>query len=161
MLAGATGLAGAATKLDGFIESFTRAQAATNVRNARNVLRDARADLTATERNQIIKAFDLQTLKVQKLNSTLTEYRYYDGVGAQMGGRWSTPQWLVTPEERISQLALPNNQATKAAIVELQPGTVVFQGRVAPQLNFGSNLLGGGAQSFNVSGPRAVIREYP
>jgi hypothetical protein len=78
-----------------------------------------------------------------------------------MNGRWSTPQWFETPAERISNLALPNNQATRAASVTLQPGTTVFQGIVAPQLNFGQNLTGGAAQTYNAVGPRAIIKELP
>jgi len=54
-------------------------------------------------------------------------------------------------------LALPNNQVTKAAVVKYQPGTTVFQGTVAPQPK--PNLIGGGQQTYNAQGPRAIIEE--
>lgn len=63
--------------------------------------------------------------------------------------------------ERISNLALPTNQTTRAASVTLQPGSTVFQGTVAPQLNFGPNLTGGAAQTYNALGPRAIFKELP
>lgn len=140
-----------------------RSEAATNIWQARNILADTRPDLTIAERNQIIKAFDLESFRVNTLSSPLTEFRYFDGLegGAGLNGRWSTQQWLETPEERISILALPNNQATRAASVTLQPGTTVFQGGVAPQLRYGLNLTGGGAQTYNAIGPWAVIKELP
>lgn len=78
-----------------------------------------------------------------------------------MYGRWSTPQWSLTPEERMTNLALPKNEATRAATVTLQPGTTVFQGGVAPQIEFGPNLTGGGAQTYNAKGPKAIIKEVP
>ena len=98
---------------------------------------------------------------MKTLDTELTEFRYFDGLddGAGLNGRWSTSNWLETPSGRISNLALPNNQATRAATVKLQSGTTIFQGTVSPQLKYGSNLTGGGAQSFNVLGPRAVIEE--
>ena len=141
--------------------SVMRAEAASNIREGRTILRETRPDLTLAERNQIIKAFELESFRVKTLNTELTEFRYFDGLkdGAGLSGRWSTSNWIKYPKDRISILALPNNQATRAASVKLQSGTTVFQGTVAPQLNFGSNLTGGGSQSFNVLGPRAVIEE--
>ena len=141
--------------------SAARAEAATNIWQARSILRETRPDLTVTERNQIIKAFDLESFRVNTITSPTTEFRYFDGLegGAGLNGRWSTSQWLETNTERISNLALPNNQATRAATVTLQPGTTVFQGTVAPQLRFGPNLTGGAAQTYNAMGPRAIIEE--
>jgi hypothetical protein len=120
-----------------------------------------RTDLTIQERNGIIRSFELETFRVQKLTKPLQEFRYFDGLdgGAQMNGRWSTPSWIGSPSERISRLALPNNQATRAAGVELQPGTTVFRGSVAPQLQYGPRLTGGAPQTYNASGPRAKIWE--
>ena len=141
--------------------SAIRTEAASNIRQARDILRETRPDLTVAERNQIIKAFDLESFRVNTLSSPVTEFRYFDGLegGAGLSGRWSTPQWLDAPADRISNLALPNNQATRAAAVTLQPGATVFHGIVAPQLKYGSNLTGGAPQTFNAAGPRAVIEE--
>ncbi|ROH83778.1 hypothetical protein ED236_12250 [Pseudomethylobacillus aquaticus] len=138
-----------------------RLEAASNVWQARKILAETRPDLTITERNQIIKAFDLETFRVNTLTSPTIEFRFFDGVNAGLNGRWSTPQWLSTPTERVTTLALPNNQATRAATVTLQPGSTVFQGTVAPQLRYGPNLTGGGMQTYNAAGPRAVIKEVP
>ncbi|MBZ2190595.1 hypothetical protein K8B33_15925 [Alcanivorax sp. JB21] len=138
-----------------------RAEAAANVRQGRQILREARPDLPVSERNQLIRAFDLETFRVNTLAQELTEFRYFDGVNAQLGGRWSTSEWLSTPQSRIERLALPNNNATQAATVRLQPGTTVFQGRVAPQTQYGSHLTGGADQTYNVLGPRAIIEELP
>lgn len=115
------------------------------------------------ERNEIIKAFELESFRVKTLSSPINEFRYFDGLpgGANLNGRWSTSQWFDTPTERITKLALPNNQATRAATVTLQPGTTVFQGTVAPQFRFSPNLSGGGLQTYNAMGPRAVIKEIP
>jgi hypothetical protein len=103
----------------------------------------------------------LETFRVRTLTSPLAEFRYFDGLpgGAGLNGRWSTSSWIDAPAERISSLALPNNQATRAANVTLQSGTTVFEGVVAPQLKFGQNLTGGAPQKYNASGPRAVIVE--
>ncbi len=70
-----------------------------------------RSDLTISERNQIIKAFDLEKFRVNNVFSPLTEFRYFDGLpdGAGFNGRWLTSQWLEAPVERISILASPNN----------------------------------------------------
>lgn len=143
-----------------------RSEAAANIIEARNILRETRLDLTVTERNQIIKNFDLESFRVNTLSSPVTEFRYFDGLpisegGASMSGRWSTTQWFETPAERITNLALPTNQATRAASVTLQPGTTVFQGTVAPQLNIGQHLTGGATQTYNVLGPRSIFMELP
>ena len=84
-------------------------------------------------------------------------FRYYDGVNAELGGRWSTSEWIGNPSDRISLLALPNNAATNVVNVTLLPGSKIFSGTVAPQLQFGSNLSGGGPQWYQASGPRAII----
>lgn len=140
-----------------------RSEAAANIRQARGILADTRPDLTIGERNQIIKSFDLMSFRVNTLSSPVTEFRYYDGLpsGAGVSGRWSTPAWYAAPADRISNLALPNNQATYAATVQLQPGTTVFQGLAAPQLKFGPSLTGSGLQTYNAAGPRAIIKELP
>ena len=145
------------------LSSAARNEAASKIWQARQILADTRPDLTIAERNQIIKAFDLESFRITIINSPVTEFRYFDGLdgGAGLYGRWSTPQWLNLPEDRISILALPNNQATRAATVTLQPGTTVFQGTVAPQFKFGPNLMGGGQQTYNALGPWAVIKELP
>ncbi|MCU7850480.1 MAG: hypothetical protein KZQ89_21385 [Candidatus Thiodiazotropha sp. (ex Lucinoma kastoroae)] len=147
----------------GVSNSALRAEAAANVRQARDILRETRPDLTVAERNQIVKAFDLESFRVNTISSPVTEFRYFDGLesGTGLNGRWSTSQWFGTPAERISNLALPNNQATRAATVTLQSGTTIFQGKVAPQLKYGPNLTGGAPQTYNAIGPRAVIEELP
>ena len=134
-----------------------RTTAAKHIWEARRILAETRPDLSIIDRNAIIKGFDLPTFRVKTVSSELGGFRYYDGVNAQMGGRWSTPQWLARPSERISVLALPNNAATSAASVRLLPGSTIFEGAVAPQLRFGPNLTGGGWQWYQASGPLAVI----
>jgi len=140
-----------------------RTEAASNIWQARSILAETRPDLTIVERNQIIKAFDPQSFRVNTLTSPANEFRYFDGLpdGAGLNGRWSTSQWFETPADRISNLALPNNQATQAATVTLQPGTTVFQGTVSSQFGFGSNLTGGGLQTYNAMGPWALIKAIP
>ncbi|MBA4079234.1 MAG: hypothetical protein C0508_29670 [Cyanobacteria bacterium PR.023] len=132
---------------------------------ARGILRQTQPEVPVEIRNGWIKNFELETFRAKTIDSELTEFRYFDGLpgpsGAAMGGRWSTPQWIESPADRISLLALPSNQATRAASVTYQPGTTLFQGVVAPQLRYGPNLNGGGLQTFNAVGSRAVIRELP
>lgn len=154
-------LAPGADQVAGAAKLAARTEAAASIREARNILREARPDLTVAERNQIIKAFDLESFRVSTITREVTEFRYFDNLpdGAGLSGRWSTPQWLETPAERIGVLALPNNQATRAATVTLQPGSTIFTGTVAPQLRYGPNLTGGGLQTYNAVGPRAVIEE--
>ena len=140
-----------------------RAEAASNIWQARKILAETLPDKTIAERNGIIKAFELESFRVNTTTSPINEFRYFDGLpgGANINGRWSTYQWFETPAERITNLALPNNQATRAATVTIQPGTTVFRGIVAPQYKFSPDLIGGGFQSYNAIGPRAVIKEIP
>lgn len=140
-----------------------RSEAAANIREARQILAETRPDLPVGERNQIIRAFELETFRVERLTAPTSEFRYFDGLdgGAGLAGRWSTSEWLSSPADRISRLALPGNQATRAAEVILQPGTTVFRGTVAPQPRFGPHLVGGSPQSYNAAGPYAVFREIP
>jgi hypothetical protein len=138
-------------------EAAERNLAAKNIREARNFLMENRPDLTPAQRNQVIRGFEPETLKITRLNEEVLDYRYYDKVNAQMGGRWSTPEWIDSPAERISRLALPNNLATEAATVKLRPGTTVFEGVTAPQSQYGSDKVGGAYQRYNALGPRALI----
>jgi hypothetical protein len=142
-----------------------RSEAAANIWEARQILRETQPNVSIERRNGLIKSFELETFRVRTIDSDLSEFRYFDGLpgpdGAAMGGRWSTPQWIESPAERISILALPSNQATRAASVTYQSGTTLFQGAVAPQLKFGPSLTGGGLQTYNAVGPRAITRELP
>jgi hypothetical protein len=140
-----------------------RSEAASNIWSGRRILAETRPDLSIAERNGIIRAFDLPSFRVETLTGRASEFRYFDGLpnGAGLPGRWSTSQWIASPSDRIRLLALPNNQATRAATVTLQPGTTVFRGTVAPQLQYGPNLTGGALQTYSAAGPRAVFGEIP
>lgn len=137
------------------------AEAASNIWNARRILAETRPDLTQGERNSIIKAFELQSFRVEALSARSTEFRYFDGVNAGLSGRWSTSQWIAGPADRIGRLALPENLATRAATVKFETGAVVFKGGVAPQLRKGPNLTGGGIQTYFATGPRPTFKELP
>jgi hypothetical protein len=108
-----------------------------------------------------MRGFERGTLRVRTLTEEVGAFRYYDGVHAKMGGRWSTPEWIASPADRISNLALPNNAAVQAASVRLVPGATVFEGVVAPQLKYGSQLTGGAFQYYQAAGPRAIITPIP
>ncbi|KKP37592.1 MAG: hypothetical protein UR27_C0004G0005 [Candidatus Peregrinibacteria bacterium GW2011_GWA2_33_10] len=65
-----------------------------------------------------------------------------------MFGRYTSENLLENQTRRIVDFALPNNSATRLAIVEVPQGATIFSGRVAQQ--FG---LRGGAQQTFLTGP--------
>lgn len=82
--------------VDASSKASMRSEAASNIWQQRNILADTRPDLTIAERNQIIKAFDLESFRVNTLSSPVNEFRYFDGLDGGVGqnGRRATPQWF-------------------------------------------------------------------
>jgi hypothetical protein len=132
-----------------------RSEAARNIGEARAILRDA--GLSPRQRNEIIRSFDLESFRVERLASPRTEYRVFDDFSARLQGRYTSPDLLATQAERIQGLALMKNSATRLGEVVLPEGSVVFTGRVAPQPVFSPGLTGGARQTF-LTGPLTNYR---
>ena len=159
---GAKGVAGLGSKVGVFggktnvavktlVDTNARRVAASHVRQAKNILRDA--GLPPVERNEIIRSFEIETLRVETTTVARQEYRVFDDLGANLNGRYVSPNFIGNQTERIIKLALPQNSATRLGLVTIPKGATVFTGKVAPQLNLGPGLIGGGAPQTFLSGP--------
>jgi len=129
-----------------FTGANVRTIAAAHVREARNLLRDS--GLNAADRNDVLRSFDLETFRVEHVVEQKQIYRAFDDFDAKMFGRYTSENLLENQTRRIVDFALPNNSATRLAIVEVPQGATIFSGRVAQQ--FG---LRGGAQQTFLTGP--------
>jgi len=128
-----------------------RTAAANNIKAARRVLRQNRPDPKARQRNEVVKAFDPETLRVEKLKRPEAEWRRYGGPtekggrGAYPLGAWTSKDRFRFPKEAQRKLALVDNAADKEVIIGRPKGTVVLKGKVAPQKLTNGKLLRGGA----------------
>jgi hypothetical protein len=127
-----------------------RAEAATNIRQAKNILNDALRGSPnfIKDRNSILRSFDLETFRVEKVAQTRTEFRVFDDLEARLRGRFTSTDLFDNRLDTITNLALPKNSVTRLAEVTIPQGSVVFTGKVAPQIKVSSGLIGGGNQSF-------------
>ena len=134
--------------------------AARNVWEARSILRDA--GLNPAQRGEVIRSFDLQTLRVERTASDSMAYRLFDDTGARLEGRYVSGDIFANQTDRIQNFALMGNSATRLGEVAIPKGSVIFTGRVAPQLRFSPGLNGGANQTF-LTGPlsRYTFREVP
>ncbi|MCO4094713.1 MAG: LysM peptidoglycan-binding domain-containing protein [Acidovorax sp.] len=127
-----------------------RSEAAASIREARNLLKDAGVPLLA--RNEIIRSFELESFRVQRLTSEQTALRVFDDSNATLVGRYVSPDFFGNQTDRITNFALMKNSATRLGEVTMPQGSVVFTGRVAPQLSYSPGLTGGANQIF-LTGP--------
>lgn len=134
-----TGISAAQIALD-------RQTAAQSIKEARNLLRDT--GLPRSARNEIINSFDLKTFRIERVSSTRTEFRVFDDFSAKLKGRYISTDLFPSQTDTISNLALLKNSATRLGTVTIPEGSVVFTGRVAPQLRFNPGLTGGAKQTF-------------
>ena len=135
---------------DSATSTLTRSQAAANIREARNILKDAGVPLRS--RNEIIQSFDLETFRIETVASTRTEFRVFDDFSSRLEGRYVSPGFFSSQTDRITNFALPANSATRFGQVTIPEGSVVFTGKVAPQTRFSPGLTGGANQTF-LTGP--------
>jgi len=126
--------------------SSSRAIAALHVSEARSLLRDA--GLNPVRRNRIIRSFDLETFRVEHVTAPKQVYRVFDDFEAKIQGRYVSSGVLQGQTNRIVKFALPNNSATRLARVDIPEGATIFSGKVAPQLQYDSGLVGGEQQIF-------------
>ncbi len=125
---------------------YSRTRAAEHVSEARNLLKEL--GLTPSQRNEILYSFDLETFRVEHVLESRYEYRLFDDGAAKLQGRYVSPHFLENQTDRIVKFALPKNSATRLGNVNIPQGSVVFTGRVAPQVNLTSGLVGGESQTF-------------
>lgn len=144
----------------GALRAAERSIAARNVWDARGILREA--GLNPKQRGEVIRSFDLTTLRVERTTSQSTAYRLFDDTGARLEGRYVSGDFFANQTDRIQNFALPGNSATRLGEVTIPEGSVIFTGRVAPQLRFSPGLTGGANQTF-LTGPlsRYTFREVP
>jgi hypothetical protein len=150
-VAGAAGSSGAQGVREAIANSAaTRSEAAASILEARNLLRDAGVPLQA--RNDVIRSFELETFRVQRLSLETTAFRLFDDSNALLRGRYVSNDFFASQTDRIQNFALMKNSATRLGEVTMPERSVVFTGRVAPQPNFGPGLTGGANQIF-LTGP--------
>ncbi len=127
-----------------------RSEAAANIREARNLLKDAGVPLR--DRNEIVKSFDLETFRIETVSTARTEFRVFDDFDARLEGRFVSPDFFGNQTDRIVNFALPSNSATRFGQVTIPEGSVVFTGKIGPQTRFSPGLTGGANQTF-LTGP--------
>jgi len=132
-----------------------RSEAAASIREARSLLKDAGVPLLA--RNEIIRSFELEGFRVQRLTSEQTALRVFDDFNARLEGRYVSPDFFGNQTDRITSFALMKNSATRLGEVTMPQGSVVFTGRVAPQSRYSPGLTGGANQIF-LTGPLSNYR---
>ncbi|ODB95145.1 hypothetical protein A3197_17430 [Candidatus Thiodiazotropha endoloripes] len=132
-----------------------RSIAAANIKEARNILKDAGVPLHS--RNEIIRSYDLETFRVERTASERMEFRVFDDFSARLEGRYVSPDYIASQTDRITNFALPSNSATRLGSVTIPENSVVFTGRVAPQPDFSPGLTGGARQTF-LTGPLSNYR---
>jgi hypothetical protein len=144
----------------GASDAAERSIAARNIWEARGILRDA--GLNPAQRGDVIRSFDVTTLRVERTTSQSTAYRLFDDTSARLEGRYVSSDFFANQTDRIQRFALPSNSATRLGEVTIPEGSVIFTGRVAPQLRFSPGLTGGANQIF-LTGPldRYTRREVP
>jgi hypothetical protein len=134
----------------GDVTAAERTIAAQNVWEARSILRSA--GLNPAQRGEVIRSFDLQSFHVERTLSDTKAYRLFDDTGARLEGRYVSGDFFANQTDRIQNFALMGNSATRLGEVSIPRGSVIFTGRVAPQLRFSSGLTGGANQTF-LTGP--------
>jgi len=89
-------------------------------------------------------------------------YRLFDDTSARLEGRYVSTDFFTNQTDRIQNFALMGNSATRIGEVMIPRGSVIFTGRVAPQLRFSPGLNGGANQTF-LTGPLSpyTFREIP
>jgi hypothetical protein len=132
------------------VDTAERSVAARNIWEARGILRDA--GLNPAQRGEIIRSFDSGTLRVERTTSETTAYRLFDDTGARLQGRYVSGDFFANQTDRIQNFALMGNSATRLGEVTIPEGSVIFTGRVAPQMRFSPGLTGGANQTF-LTGP--------
>jgi hypothetical protein len=140
----------AGTFASGVANTAARSEAAANILEARNILREA--GLPAYKRNEIIRSFELETFRVERVVTGRIENRFFDDSLARLEGRYTSPDFFASQTDRIQRFALPQNSATRLGEVYIPEGSVLFTGRVAHQSAFSPGLTGGANQTF-LTGP--------
>jgi hypothetical protein len=135
--------------------SAIRSEAAANIREARNMLRDAGVPLQT--RNEIIRSFELESFRVERVASERSALRVFDDFNARLEGRFVSTDFFASQTDRIQNFSLMKNSATRLGEVTIPEGSVVFTGRVAPQPMYGLGLTGGANQIF-LTGPLSRYR---
>lgn len=135
----------------GFFESTgilarERSVAASHIRKARAIL--AEASIPLSERNKIIKSFELQTFRIERTSKELIRFRTFDDNSAELIGRYAYKNSIENQTARIKKLALPMNSATRLGNVFIPQKSMMFAGKVAPQFRFSDGLIGGEDQIF-------------
>ena len=103
--------------------------------------------VSRAKRVEILKSFDVRTISVETAGSNTYGIRFY-GENARPMGQFLTDTF--TPLTNRANMALHYEWNTMTGIRQWQvvPGTTIFRGTVAPQLNYGSQYIGGAKQIF-------------
>ena len=101
--------------------------------------------LPSEVRREIIESFDISTMSLETIGENAFGIRFYGG-GAKACGPYLFETF--TSEVNRANLALPPewNSMSNFKQWKIKPGITVIKGRAAPQMEFGSQYIGGARQ---------------
>lgn len=104
--------------------------------------------VSRAKRVEILRSLIPETVRVEVAGPSLHALRFYGGGKAPPMGQYLFETF--SPLTNRANLALPRQFNTMTAIQQwrVRPGAVFFRGRVAPQLEYGAQFIGGAEQIF-------------
>ncbi len=137
-----------ANKVNSKNDLYTGVKEASEFLKSQNVPRDYR--------KQILESFDVRTIKMETAGDSTYGIRFYGG-NAQAKGRYLFETFSNTTNR--NNLALPNQFNTMTGLQQFQvkSGTQMITGNTAPQLQYGSQYLGG-AKQWYISNLEALLK---
>ena len=126
--------------------TYHRNVAASHIKQARTLL--TQAGVPRQARNEIINSFEHETFRLVTTSKEMSVYRTFDDFDAGLRGRYVSENVLTNQTQRITKLALPGNSATRLGGVSIPKGSIVFEGKIAPQYDFSPAMVGGEKQLF-------------
>ena len=138
-------MAGANSSIDAYV----------GVKEASQYLKEM--GLPRNVRKDILESFDIGSIKVEQAGANSYGIRFYGG-SVKANGAYLFETF--TPQTNRSNLALPPEWNKMSGIKQwkIKVGTTIFTGRAAPQLQFGSQYVGGAKQIW-VPNPKVNLIE--
>ncbi|MPM65192.1 hypothetical protein SDC9_112084 [bioreactor metagenome] len=132
-------------KLAGVVEGGTGNDVYAGVKEASEFLKSQ--NVPREYRKQILESFDVRTIKMETAGDSTFGIRFYGGE-AQEKGRYLFETF--SPTTNRNNLALPNqwNTMSGSQQFKVESGTQMITGNAAPQLQYGSQYVGGAKQWY-------------
>jgi hypothetical protein len=97
-------------------------------------------------RKQILESFDIDSINIMKASDNTYGLRFYDNVNAYEKGRYLFPSFGNSINRNGLALPYEWNNMTNVKQWKIEVDTIIIKGKVAPQLEFGSQYKGGAEQ---------------